>query len=80
MVEGEKPAAKKRVSYMSEEELRAKISQEQNRRKNLERRLNYLRPKVEEEMKAFQGEDHKDFLHIFHSVEKACLSKDIKVS
>ena len=31
-------------------------------------------------MKAFQGEDHKDFLHIFHSVEKACLSKDIKVS
>ena len=79
VVEGEKPAAKKRVSYMSEKELREKLSREQNRRKNAERRLDYLRKKVEEEMKTFQGEDHKDFLHIFHSVEKESLSEDMKV-
>ena len=79
VVEGEKPAAEKRVSYMSEEELREKLSQEQNRRKNAERRLDYLRKKVEEEIKTFQGEDHKDFLHIFHSVEKESLSEDMKV-
>lgn len=64
---------------MSEEELREKLSQEQNRRKSAERRLDYLRKKVEEEMKTFQGEDHKDFLHIFHSVEKESLSEDMKV-
>ena len=79
VVEGEKPAAKKRVSYMSEEELREKLSQEQNRRKNAERRLDYLRKKVEEEMKTFQGEDHKDFLNTFHSVEKESLNADMKV-
>lgn len=79
VVEGEKPAAKKRVSYMSEKELREKLSREQNRRKNAERRLDYLRKKVEEEMKTFQGEDHKDLLHIFHSVEKESLSEDMKV-
>ena len=79
VVEGEKPAAKKRVSYMSEKELREKLSREQNRRKNAERRLDYLRKKVDEEMKTFQGEDHKDFLHIFHSVEKESLSEDMKV-
>ena len=64
---------------MSEEELREKLSQEQNRRKNAERRLNYLRKKVEKEMKTFDGEDHKDFLHIFHSVEKESLREDMKV-
>ena len=30
-------------------------------------------------MKTFQGEDLKDFLHIFHSVEKESLSEDMKV-
>ena len=79
VVEGENPAAKKRVSYMSENELWEKLSREQNRRKNAERRLDYLRKKVEKEMKTFQGEDHKDFLHIFHSVGKESLSEDTKV-
>ena len=65
---------------MSEEELQEKLSQELNRRKNAERRLDYLRQKVGEETKTFQGEDHKDFLHIFHSVEKESLSEDMKVS
>ena len=64
---------------MSEEELQEKLSQELNRRKNAERRLDYLRQKVGEETKTFQGEDHKDFLHIFHSVEKESLSEDMKV-
>ena len=64
---------------MSGEELQEKLSQELNRRKNAERRLDYLRQKVEEEMKTFQGEDHKDFLHIFHSVEKESLREDMEV-
>lgn len=64
---------------MSEEELREKLHQEQNRRKNAERRLHYLRRKVEDEMKVFGKEDHEDFSHIFHSVEKASLSEDMRV-
>ena len=79
VMEGSKPAAKKRESYMSEEELREKLRQEQNRRKNAERRLHYLRRKVEDEMKVFGKEDHEDFSHIFHSVEKASLSEDMRV-
>ena len=77
--EGAKPAAKKRESYMSEEELREKLSQEHNRRKNAERRLDYLKKKVEAEMKTFEAEDHKDFLHIFKGVKEETISEDMKV-
>ena len=79
VVEGSKPAAKKRESYMSEEELREKLYQEQNRTKNAERRLHYLRRKAEDETKVFGKEDREDFLHIFRSVEKASLSEDMRV-
>ena len=79
VVEGSKPAAKKRESYMSEEELREKLYQEQNRTKNAERRQHYLRRKAEDETKVFGKEDREDFLHIFHSVEKASLSEDMRV-
>ena len=67
-LEGNKSAPKKRESYMSEEELKQKLHQEQTRRKNVERRLNYLKDKIANEMETFKEEDHKDFLHIFQSV------------
>ena len=79
VVEGSKPAAKKRESYMSEEGLREKLFQEQNRRKNAERRLHYLRRKAEYEMKVFGNDDHEDLSHIFDSVEKTSLSEDMSV-
>lgn len=64
---------------MSEEELREKLYQEQNRTKNAERRLHYLRRKAEDETQVFGKEDREDFFHIFHSVEKASLSEDMRV-
>lgn len=77
--EGAKAASKKRESYMSEEELREKLHQEQTRRRNAERRLKHLREKVEHEMKTFGEEDHKEFLHMFRGVELESVSDDMKI-
>lgn len=60
-LQGSKNAPKKRESYMSEAELKQKLHQEQTRRKNAERRLNYLKDKIANEMKTFEDEDHKDY-------------------
>lgn len=78
-IEGQENAAKKRESYMSEEELMEKLHREQTRRKNAERKLNYLRDKIENEMKAFEEEDHKDFVHMFQKIDKGSLSEDMQV-
>ena len=72
-LEGNKSAPKKRESYMLEEELKQKLHQEQTRRKNVERWLNYLNAKIENEMKTFEEEDHKDFLHISRVFHKTRL-------
>ena len=77
--EGTKAATKKRESFMSEEELREKLHQEQTRRRNAERRLKYSREKVEQEMKAFGDEDHKEFLHMFRGVELESVGDDMKI-
>lgn len=79
IVEGAKPAPKKRESFMSEEELREKLQEEKARRRNAERREKYLREKINEDMKTFGLEDHNDFTHMFHMVEKGSLNEDMKL-
>lgn len=64
---------------MSEEELKEKLRREQTRRRNAERNLNYLKVKIENEMKTFEDEDHKDFVHMFQKIEKESLSEDMQV-
>ncbi|CAB4043602.1 Hypothetical predicted protein, partial [Paramuricea clavata] len=71
--------AKKRESYMSQDELKKKLQEEQNRRRNAERRLNYMKDKMENEMKSFTDEDHIDFLHMFQKVDQDTLNEDMKI-
>lgn len=70
---------KKRESYMSNDELKKKLQEEQTRRRNTERRLKYLKDKVENEMKSFGEDDHKDFLHMFQQVDRESLDEDMKI-
>ena len=76
---GHESVPKKRESYMSEEELKEKLHREQTRRRNAERKLNYLKDKIDNEMKTFDEEDHKDFVHMFQKIEKGSLSEDMQV-
>ena len=69
----------RREKVMSEEELKEKLHQEQTCRRNAERKLNYLKDKIENEMKTFEEEDHKDFVHMFQKIEKESLSEDMQV-
>ena len=71
---------KKRESYMSDEDLKEKIRREPKRRRNAERRTKYQENRINsEEMKAFEDEDHRDFMYMFKRVEKGSLNDDIKI-
>ena len=78
-MEKSQPSAKKRDSYMSENELREKLNHERTRRINAERRENYLRDKINQEMKNFDEEDHKDFSYMFQRINKGSVSEDMKI-
>lgn len=64
-----KAASRKRESYMTEAELKTKLQEEKNKRRNAERKEKYLREKINKEMKTFDQEDHKDFTNMFRMVE-----------
>jgi hypothetical protein len=64
---------------MSKEELQHKLHEEKVRRVNAERRVNYWKDKIENEMKTFVMEDHNDFLQMFQNVQKDSLDDDMKV-
>lgn len=64
---------------MSENELREKLNHERTRRINAERRQNYLRDKINQEMKNFDEEDHKDFSYMFQRINKRSVSEDMKI-
>ena len=72
-------APKKRESFMSEDELREKLHHERTRRINAEKREKYLTEKINNEMKTFDEEDHKDFSYMFHNIEGGSVSEDMKV-
>ncbi len=64
---------------MSNDELKKKLHEEQTRRRNAERRLKYLKAKVENEMKTFVDDDHNDFLHMFRQVDRESLDVDMRI-
>ena len=65
---------------MSDEDLKEKIRREQKRRRNAERRTKYQENRINsEEMKAFEDEDHRDFMYMFKRVEKGSLNDDMKI-
>lgn len=74
-----KAASRKRESYMTEAELKTKLQEEKNKRRNAERREKYLREKINKEMKTFDLEDHKDFTNMFRMVEAGKLNPEMKL-
>ena len=63
---------------MSKEELIHKLHEEKTRRLNAERRVDYWKDKIDNEMTTFVEEDHNDFLHMFKMVQKDSLD-DMKL-
>ena len=74
-----KSAPQMRESYMSKEELIHKLHEEKTRRLNAERRVDYWKDKIDNEMTTFVEEDHNDFLHMFKMVQKDSLDDDMKL-
>ena len=70
---------KKQESYMSDEDLKEKIWREQKRRRNAERRAKYQENRINSEMKAFEDEDHHDFMYMIKRVKKGSLNDDMKI-
>ena len=69
----------KRESYMTEDEIQAKLNKEKTKRRKAEKRESYLREKIENGMKEFDEEDNKDFIQMFNLVEQESLNDDMKL-
>lgn len=68
----EKQAKKKRLSYMSPEELTSRLQEEQIRAKNAEKRAaraTEVKKEIKSEMEKFSEDDHNDFKSMFERME-----------
>ena len=74
-----KSAPQMRENFMSKEDLTHKLHEEKTRRLNAERRVDYWKDKIDNEMTTFVQEDHNDFLHMFKMLQKDSLENDMKL-
>ncbi|XP_020911962.1 uncharacterized protein LOC110249721, partial [Exaiptasia diaphana] len=78
----EKQVKKKRLSYMSQEELTSRLQAEQTRAKNAERKAERAKDRkkeIEEEMEQFTEDDHNDFKDMFERLEGNNIPEEMRM-
>ena len=66
-------------SCMTEDEIQAKLNEENVKLIKAEKRESYLREKIENGIKEFDEEYNKDFIEMFNLVEQESLNDDMKL-